>query len=76
MMKMGTSLNIRLARIGVRTKIVCDAITPGEAVARSVLIGTANKAKGCTLPIGDGAIRHLAYGFVDRDVTMTGGSSL
>lgn len=73
MMKMGTSLNNRKARIGVRTG--CNAIVPGEAVARSVLIGTANKAKGNVRYIG-GAIRYFAYGFVDRDVTKTGGRYL
>ncbi len=75
MMKMGTSLNNRQARKGVRTGTKCDAIVPGEAVARSVLIGTANKAKGNVRYIG-GAIRYFAYGFVDRDVTMTGGRYL
>ncbi len=37
---------------------------------------TSSKAKGNDRQIGDGAIKHFAYGFVDRDVTMTGGSSL
>ena len=44
-------------RTEVRTMIAFNAMEPGEAVARSVLISTANKAGDQVLISGDQALR-------------------
>jgi hypothetical protein len=50
------------ARTGVGTIISFNVTEPGEAVARSVLIGTANKARDRVLYSGDQALRKTIFG--------------
>jgi hypothetical protein len=71
MKMMGTSWN-KDYLVKIRTMIAFDATMPGAAVARPVLIGSANKKRERAQCNGDQAIGEVASRFAFQKLTVAG----